>query len=591
MRVVRAKDAPMMIVRWVLSVAALLAVSFSAAYGASDWRNIRTGREIPSQGYCDQPYVVQRDEGGWLLTMTTGTGHEGDPGQHIRALISRDQGQTWSDPIAIEQPGGPPASWAVPLKRDDGRIYVFYTYSDVQVPVDRQDMMGSYVYRYSDDGGRTWSDRRYQIPIRTTAFDRSHRFGSDVKLGWAVGKPVALENGVYLPWTKIGRYLIEKSEGWIFHSPNLLSVDDPAKARWQMRPSGDRGLRAPNEGRIASEQQLVKLGDGSLYTVFRTVQGSPAYAISHDGGQTWTEPAFLRYSPDGRRIRHPRACPALERFSNGKYLLWFHNHSGTTYEDRNPAWIAGGIERNGQIHWSEPEIFLYDTDPNVRMSYPDFIEDDGRFYVTETQKSIARVHEIDRSLLRAVWNQHQRNEVAEAGRVLELEGEALEPGRSVTSPLAGKLKGGAGLTIELSFTLETFTPGQTLLSTEDDAGRGWSVRTGPGRTVRLTMNDGERAVSWRCDRGLLQPGEPHHVTFIVDGGPNIVTVVVDGKLCDGRGRRQFGWGRFSKHLGPIDGGKLRLGEMLSGQVHGVRLYDRALRSSEAVGNERAGLGF
>ena len=45
---------------------------------------------------------------------------------------------------------------------------------------------------------------------------------------------------------------------------------------------------------------------------------------------------------------------------------------------------------------------LYAKDPNVRISYPDFIWDDG-LYITETQKSTARVHKIPDELLRALW--------------------------------------------------------------------------------------------------------------------------------------------------------------------------------------------
>ena len=60
------------------------------------------------------------------------------------------------------------------------------------------------------------------------------------------------------------------------------------------------------------------------------------------------------------------------------------------YRNRNPGWISGGIEKDGAIHWSQPEVLLYDDDPTVRMSYPDFIESDGRYFITETQKTVAQ---------------------------------------------------------------------------------------------------------------------------------------------------------------------------------------------------------
>ena len=44
--------------------------------------DITTGSEIPSEGYCDQPYVVKLSDGTWLCVMTTGKGHEGQRGQH-----------------------------------------------------------------------------------------------------------------------------------------------------------------------------------------------------------------------------------------------------------------------------------------------------------------------------------------------------------------------------------------------------------------------------------------------------------------------------------------------------------------------------
>ncbi|MDE2339806.1 MAG: hypothetical protein KGL21_01890, partial [Alphaproteobacteria bacterium] len=54
------------------------------------------------------------------------------------------------------------------------------------------------------------------------------------------------------------------------------------------------------------------------------------------------------------------------------------------------------------IRWSQPEIVLYDDDPFIRMSYPDLVEDGGRYFLTETQKDVARVHEVDPALLAAL---------------------------------------------------------------------------------------------------------------------------------------------------------------------------------------------
>jgi hypothetical protein len=99
------------------------------------------------------------------------------------------------------------------------------------------------------------------------------------------------------------------------------------------------------------------------------------------------------------------------------------------------------------------------------------------------------------------------------------------------------------------------------------------------------LNDGRTESRWDCDPGALQEGTHHHVAVIVDGGPKVVTFVVDGALCDGGEYRQFGWGRFSPHLRDVSGAEtLRVAPSLDGELSMVRLYGRALRTSEAIGN-------
>lgn len=63
------------------------------------------------------------------------------------------------------------------------------------------------------------------------------------------------------------------------------------------------------------------------------------------------------------------------------------------------------------------------------------------------------------------------------------------------------------------------------------------------------MNDGKTAFSFStdslCSAALAEAG-PHAVTFSLDGGPNIMTVAVNGVLCDGSGDDPFGWAWFPK---------------------------------------------
>lgn len=382
---------------------------------------IATGHEIPSEGYCDQPYVVKLADGTWLCTMTTGKGHEGQAGQHIVSCRSRDRGKTWSPLVDIEPADGPEASWAMPYLTSYGRVYVFYTYNAANLReviagktsvLKRVDTLGEYALKYSDDGGLTWSPRRWFIPVREAAIDRNNPYRGKVRFFWGVGKPIRHKGAMYLGFAKVGMFgagFIAASESWFLRCDNIEAERDPAKLAWQTLPEGEVGLKSP-AGAIAEEANLASLSDGSLFCTYRTVAGHPCHAYSRDDGKSWTAPAFMTYRPGGTLVDQPRAANFVRKLSDGpyagRYLYWFHNHNGRGYEGRNPAYLLGGVEHDGPdgkvIHWGHPVAVLYDQDPLVRISYPDFIWDDG-LYITETQKTIARVHRIPDDLLQRLW--------------------------------------------------------------------------------------------------------------------------------------------------------------------------------------------
>jgi len=417
----------------------------------ADPRNIATGFEIPTERYADQPYVVRTLDGAWLCVVTTGAGHEGERGQHVVTTRSTDRGRTWSEPVDVEPADGPEASYAVLLVVPGGRAYCFYNHNTDDrryVLADdppyeegicrRVDSQGHFVFKYSDDHGRSWSAERYDVPVRVTEIDRQNAYGGAVRFFWNVGKPFIHDGAAYVSLHKVGGFgegFFTRSEGVLLRSENLLTERDPTRIAWEMLPDGDYGLRTPSGGGpIAEEQSYVVLSDGSFYCVYRTIDGHPCETYSRDGGRTWTTPRYMRYA-DGRLVKHPRAANFVWKCANNKYLYWFHNHGGRfirehprrrtiAYEDRNPAWLCGGVEvdtpEGREIRWTQPEIVLYDDDPYVRISYPDLIEEGGRNYLTETQKAVARVHEVDPALLEGLWAQFERAEVTTEGLVVAL---------------------------------------------------------------------------------------------------------------------------------------------------------------------------
>lgn len=88
--------------------------------------------------------------------------------------------------------------------------------------------------------------------------------------------------------------------------------------------------------------------------------------------------------------------------------------------------------------------------------------------------------------------------------------------------------------------------------------------------------------------------------FILDGHAKILSVVVDGKLCDGGYDRSYGWTRFPKQLGkiiwtdellvmpdpPLESGRF----LFEGEVKSLWIYNRYFLTSEAVANYLAEKG-
>lgn len=600
--------------------ALLLAASLLAAQ-SPDPRHIVNGLVIPDESYADQPYIVKTNDNAWLCVLTTGPAGEGAPGQHVISLRSIDQGKTWQKAIDVEPSTGPEASYAVLLKLPSGRIYVFYNHNTDnvrEVIADkptypdglnrRVDSLGHFVFKFSDDHGRSWSPHRYDIPQRTFAIDRANPYQGKLKFFWTVGKAFLHKGAGYVPLHKVGGFgqgFFTSSEGVLLRSSNILTESDPAKLQWETLPDGDIGIRTPQGGGpIAEEHSFSELSDGSLFTVFRTIDGHSAYSYSRDGGRSWEPSQYMRFA-DGRLMKHPRAANFAWRAQNGKFLYWFHNHGGRfirehpnrrtiAYDDRNPVWLSGGIEAdspNGKIiRWSQPEIALYDDDPIVRMSYPDLVEDAGAYYLTETQKDIARVHQIPNALLDALWSQLTNPQKPTPEKLL-LDLPANLP-QTIAAPALpnfyqrsrrpdhGKEDLRAGFSLHLRLQLESAAPGQILLDNRTPDGRGFALQTAPNNAFEILIHDGRTENRWSSDPGTLKPNTPQSLTVTIDGGPKIITFTTDGTCNDGANDRQFGWGRFSPNLRSANGApQLKIANRA---IRALKIYARPLLISEAI---------
>lgn len=578
---------------YLLSTLFVFICSIQSQSVQEDWRDVEQGDLIYKNTYIDQPYVLKLNDNNWLCVFTTGAESESRPGQHIVAMKSTDMGKSWTSPVKIEPNTGPMSSWAIPYQTSYGRVYVFYNYNGDNVsevrgkPIRQAGLLGWYCYKYSDDNGVTWSDERFRIPIRITAADIFNEFDGFVQMFWGIDKPRLSEGKVYFAFSKIGKFVQDQSEGWLLCSDNLDTQKDASKVNWKMLPDGEYGIRNPYFQSVQEEHNTAILNDGSVYCVFRTALGFMGYSISRDKGSTWSKPDTLRYASDAPNVmKNPRACPRLFKCMNGKYLLWYHNHGGRDFKNRTPVWVAGGIEKNGTIDWSQPEILLYTHNTKVNgMSYPDLVEDNGVYRVTETQKHIGRTHTIDSNLLEGLWRQQTANSLTKTGLVFSRAG-VMKP-TSINMPNLPRLNEGS-FTIEMLLTFSELSANQVLFDNQIDKNKGISISTNADKKIMIEVGDGDNTpYIWTMDENVLTLDKEHYIAFIVDGKARVISVVIDGRLLDGGERHQYGWRRFSNELGDVNGLKrATLIGSASAYIRQINIYDRYLTTSESISNSK-----
>jgi len=562
--------------------------AFSQASINKDWRYLPNGSLLHKDTYVDQPYVTILNDGSWLCVYTTNAAHEGGKGQHIACRVSKDQGKTWGESVRIEEPGPESKSWSMPFKTKFGRVYVFYSYNGDKVHSlgarknIREDMLGWYCFKYSDDGGQTWSER-YRLPMRKSAIDYMNQWKGDVQIFWGVGKPVRVGKGMMFGFSRIGEYMLEYSEGWFYYCKNIDKQKDPDKLKWELLPEGDYGVRSPVWGSIQAEHCVIQLDNGDLCTSFRTTQGVPLEAYSKDGGKTWSEPEPPK-NYLGRNLRNSRANTKLWKSEvNGKYLMWYHNNGEKNFYHRNPAWVSAGIEKNGRIIWSQPEILLYKDFRGRGMSYPDLIQQDGEYWVTQTQKTEARCHKIPTEFLEKIWHQHEISATVTDGLIASWS--PAEAQDSIQLPTLDQSSGFTA-TVRLKLNLD-MAKGTILIDSRNENGKGFWMETSDYYSVKFSVSDGNKTSSWTSDPNILQVRShtEQEVTVIADFQAKVILFVVDGVLSDGGNYRPFGWGRIDKDLKNVSTTWLRIDQNRK-TITNVLIFDRPLMVTEVIGNYR-----
>ena len=591
-----------------------------------DWRSLPNGQLMLEDAYLDQPQCTILGIR-WICCIARNSAPEGHPDEHAEVLFSDNQGLDWTTGIRLESLGTPTNSYGNILQTEYGRIIVVYNMNLNNVSsfpngtrFTRDDELGFMVYRFSDDQGTTWSADRFIIPLRNTSIDRSNSFNGSTQIFWSVDQIKKTRNGASLmAYTKIGSYMQNPpEESWFVSSPNVLTEKDPANITWNLLPDGDQGIRPPGTPSNMNweEAHIIQLENSpGMFTICRTSHGfiGAAHTADDTGSSGWSESTYATFSSlglpsaSGRALKNPEGPITLKRFLNGKYLLLFYFNSVRGYYNattkrspRNPYWISSGWEENdGEVHFSQPEIVLYNPGEALKYGsgvgpgYPDFIEDRGSIWITETNKTQARSHLLPSHFLSTLFAADAINGTSTLS--LSLMFTPASQNQTFSTPRLPSFIPSNINSATVAFWLENHNDSISKSAIIDVQALKLYVDSDKSLLIELYDSSTRTNVSLStdedCTSRLLDNGS-HFAAVVIDAPARIITWSVDGSVCDG-GRNQF-WGFewAPDSMGDLEmnphSSSFILGEHYKGTILGGGYYERALMHTELVGTWRAG---
>jgi hypothetical protein len=227
------------------------------------------------------------------------------------------------------------------------------------------------------------------------------------------------------------------------------------------------------------------------------------------------------------------------------------------------------------------------------MSYPDLIEQDGRYWITETNKLQGLCHEIEPDFFNRLWSQFKLNTLSTKGLVINARGPGLIK-REFDLPAIEEPSKGEGFTLDLVADITKLKVGEVICESRDKDGKGFWLEMGANYSVRFTISDGVKSTSWSSDAGVIKFFGTTEISLIVDYRAKIISYVINGVFNDGGKERIFGWGRLDTDMGPVSTRKISIGDISVGGglrannvVSAFRYYNRPLTVTECVGNYRS----
>ena len=246
-----------------------------------------------------------------LATWSSGIYNEDEPGQKMLLSFSEDDGETWSNPVALfDVKKGKyndlvhTAEGILPYR---DTLFAFCGVNDYQGPLEiKQDVIFP--------EGAAEGKLPYQL-IGTDEHRTEIKFSVDGGISWSPSK-VILKN--FIPnlkpvLTASGRLIIPGNMSFPY------TDGSPLNSNWKIMPvSGlpEHFIDAPRWFRITQEEvgaafkfceaSIFQTDDGILKAMLRTDQGRLAITESRDNGESWSFPSLTNFTDTGNRFEFGR---------------------------------------------------------------------------------------------------------------------------------------------------------------------------------------------------------------------------------------------------------------------------------------------
>ncbi|MPY87050.1 MAG: hypothetical protein GEU99_03930 [Luteitalea sp.] len=366
----------------VVASRALLVVSACALLTGAPWaiespslqKGVVSGAQAGGGEQVSAYPVLGRLATGRLVCLFSVRSETQEKNMKIVAVVSDDDGRTWSSPATVfDTPGAPDYDPNVIV--DGGRILAFSTTVTERIS-------SSQIWMSESEDGVQWG--------RPVLLQTPHKYiAGKIHQGHRLAAGTLIMGYAWDTWAEQG--MPPRTEGEMNMKAGVLRSTDGG-ATW--KPGADMYVdidkQAPGDVSGLAEPAVVVLHDGRLMTLMRNASSKLYRAYSNDGGLTWSEPR-----PSALTGHNAPAALWLLDGSSDVVAVWDNS------PDNRRTPLVAALSSDAGKTWSAPRV-LAETD-GKQVSYPSVLQAQDGSIVAVWQQQLDHGREVRYARFTRAW--------------------------------------------------------------------------------------------------------------------------------------------------------------------------------------------